>query len=148
MYRRIKYNYRKSLLLPDVKADNPGLTRVAYASADQKIWRAIGNLSEELDLDAFLNVENRFTSDLKGTYLQTVEFALIGTNTVLIEMKKRRNMHHKVHFEDILKVSCLGIFGSSLLKRRLKFYLVIIRRSQVFISKELARFVHSPIDSI
>ena len=66
----------------DVKVDIPGLKRVAYANADPKIWRAVGKLAGELDLDAFLIIENHFTSDKKGTYLQEIGFTLVGPNTV------------------------------------------------------------------
>ncbi|NVJ85125.1 MAG: hypothetical protein HWE09_00815 [Cyclobacteriaceae bacterium] len=69
-------------LLPDVKVDIPGLKRVGYANADPKIWRAVGKLAGELDLDAFLIIENYFTSDKKGTYLTAVTMTLIGPNPV------------------------------------------------------------------
>lgn len=69
-------------LVPDAKVDIPGLKRVAYANADPKIWRAVGKLAGELGLDAFLIIENHFTSDKKGTYLQAIGFTLVGPNTV------------------------------------------------------------------
>lgn len=69
-------------LVGDTKVDIPGLKRVAYANADPKIWRAVGKLAGELELDAFLIIENHFMSDKKGTYLRTVSFTLVGPNPV------------------------------------------------------------------
>ncbi len=69
-------------LVGDMKMDIPGLKRVGYASADPKVWRAVGKLAGDLGLDGFLIIENRLTTDKKGTYVTTIAFTLVGPNPV------------------------------------------------------------------
>jgi len=67
---------------PDLRVDIKGLKRIGYASADPKVWRAVGKLAGELGLDGFLIVENLFNSDKKAAYLMSVRLTLIGPNPV------------------------------------------------------------------
>lgn len=72
----------RSGMEPDLKVDIPGLKRIGYASADPKVWRAVGKLAGEFGLDGFLIIENLFNSDKKAAYLMSVRITLIGPNPV------------------------------------------------------------------
>jgi len=68
--------------LSDVKGCPDELKYVVVSNADPKVWRAVGKLAGEMDLDAVLVIENTMGFDGKVLTLQKITTSLIGPNTV------------------------------------------------------------------
>lgn len=68
--------------LSDVKGCPEELKYVVVSNADPKVWRAVGKLAGEMDLDAVLVIENTMGFDGKVLTLQKITTSIIGPNTV------------------------------------------------------------------
>ncbi|MEM7363363.1 MAG: hypothetical protein AAF525_05030 [Pseudomonadota bacterium] len=67
----------------ETKAHPEGQKFVMIANADASIWRSVGKLAGDLDLDALLVVESTYTFDNGNQItLRKIDMSLIGPNTV------------------------------------------------------------------